>query len=230
MFKERIHFDRENRVRQRGKSAACRKESRYIDNADNAGSGAVLSEHKLIQLYKAALRKYGRKDTYDCCPDTDHGISPLELKDNEIRALESELYSISLKLSLYLNAGLVLSAALGELIKDMRDEETPAAKLFLHVYEGSRNKNVAFEAMLFEAAKKIKSKDLLRFSLLLIDSRDKGSELCEKLERERLQMQNSRLSDARGRAKVAETKLCFPLMLLLVALVAICIAPAVMNM
>ncbi|MBO4819202.1 MAG: hypothetical protein J5528_03590 [Firmicutes bacterium] len=123
----------------------------------------------------------------------------------------------------------MLSAALRELMADMDGSETATAKLFRYVYEESCNKNLSFESVLFDAAKKLKSKDLLRFSLLLIDSRSKGSELCEKLERERIQMQNSRLSDARAKAKTAETKLCFPLMLLLISLVAICIAPAVMN-
>ena len=153
----------------------------------------------------------------------------MEFENNEIRAVESQLYNISLQLSLYLNAGLVLSAALRELISDMDGSDTAPAKLLRQVYEVSCNKNMPFESVLFDAAKEMKSKDLLRFSLLLIDSRSKGSELCEKLERERIQMQNSRLSDARARAKTAETKLCFPLMLLLIALVAICIAPAVMN-
>ena len=123
----------------------------------------------------------------------------------------------------------MLSTALRELISDMDKNDTAASRLFRYVYEESKNKNIPFETVLFEAAKEMKSKDLLRFSLLLIDSRSKGSELCEKLERERIQMQNSRLSDARAKAKTAETKLCFPLMLLLIALVAICIAPAVMN-
>ena len=99
--------------------------------------------------------------------------------------------------------------------------------------KGVRNealsKNVSFETALFSAAKEIRSKALLRFSLLLLDGRNKGSELCDRLERERMQMMSGRLSDARARAKRAEAKLCFPLVLLLIALVAVCIAPALMN-
>jgi hypothetical protein len=94
----------------------------------------------------------------------------------------------------------------------------------------SELKNISFEAALFDAAKRVRNRELLGLAVLLADNRQKGSELCEKLERERNRMNGGRLSDAKAKAKKAETKLCFPLMLLLIALVAICVAPAVMNM
>ena len=159
------------------------------------------------------------------CPDD----SFLELEDYELEALDGEICSLNLMLELYISAGLVLSTALEEMAKDLRGGNSPGAKLISRISAEARSKNIPMESALFEEAKRLKSKSLLRFSMLLIDNRSKGSELCSKLERERLQIQGSRLSSARAKAKIAETKLCFPLMLLLIALVAVCIAPAILN-
>jgi len=94
----------------------------------------------------------------------------------------------------------------------------------------SQAKNCPIENVLFEAARDIKSREFLRVTMIILDSRSKGSDICEKLEKEMEQMQKTRLSDARARAKTAETKLCFPLMLLLIVLTAVCVAPALLNM
>ena len=140
------------------------------------------------------------------------------------------MYGISLQLSLYLNAGLVLSAALSEMAADYESAGTPGARLLSFALRESESKNMPFETVLFDAAKIIQNKELLKFAVLLNDNRSKGTELCDKLERDRNQMQSGRLSLARARAKKAETKLCFPLALLLIVLVAVCLAPAVFNM
>ena len=123
-----------------------------------------------------------------------------------------------------------MSAALKELALDYGGQGTPGAKLLSFALTESESKNAPFETVLFDTAKSIKSKDLLKFALLLSDNRSKGTQLCDKLERDRNQMQSGRLSLARARAKKAETKLCFPLTLLLIALMAMCIAPAVFSM
>ncbi len=153
----------------------------------------------------------------------------MEFENNEIEALEAELCDINLTLSLYLNAGLVLGSALLEMAVDYGKRDSPGARLLSRVKSEALSKNVSFETALFSAAKEIRSKVLLRFSLLLLDGRNKGSELCDRLERERMQMMSGRLSDARARANRVEAKLCSPLVLLLIALVAVCIAPALMN-
>ena len=73
-------------------------------------------------------------------------------------------------------------------------------------------------------------RDLIRFSSLALDCSGRGAELSEKLDRERQQLWNVRLNQAKARAKEAETKLCLPLMILLLVLVVIAIAPALMEM
>ena len=164
MFEKRLHIDRENRVRKRDEGGPRGEKDGYPDHAHNAGGSAVLFKHKLVQLCGSAVQRLRRKGDHDRGADTHNGVRAVEFENNEIRAVESQLYNISLQLSLYLNAGLVLSAALRELISDMDGSDTAPAKLLRQVYEVSCNKNMPFESVLFDAAKEMKSKDLLRFS------------------------------------------------------------------
>ena len=55
-------------------------------------------------------------------------------------------------------------------------------------------------------------------------------ELAGKLEQERDRMWNFRVTNAKAKIKEAETRLCFPLVLLLLALIIITAAPSFMNM
>lgn len=154
---------------------------------------------------------------------------PLEFSDNAIGALERDLGNISLKLNLYLNAGLVVSSAFSMLAEAAAGSTKTGDRLICYVWKDSVQRNVPFESSLMLAAKNIKSRGLLRFASLVTDNKNKGSELAAKLERERRQSENERLGAAKARAKEAETKLCFPLMLLLIALVAICVLPAIIS-
>lgn len=154
----------------------------------------------------------------------------MELKDNEIRSIEESLSDIMLQLGLYLDAGLVVSTAFDELIELNRDSDAALYRVLRGLDRECREKNKTMINELFIFAQKIRSKALMRFATLVIDNRTKGSTLAEKLDKERAQMQNARLSLAKGRAKEAETKLCLPLMLLLVSLIMICSAPALMQM
>jgi Flp pilus assembly protein TadB len=171
-----------------------------------------------------------RKDFDDGSAGIDGSGSSLELKGDEIKALEAELPDLCAQLCLYLNSGLILSAALFSLADEYCRRDSPGAKLLKLAKDESVSKNISFETVLFEQAKTLRSRELLRLSMLLLDNSSKGSELCEKLERERQQKQKEKLSSAKAEAKMAETKLILPMMLLLIALVAICLAPAVINM
>ena len=137
---------------------------------------------------------------------------------------------MSMQLGLFLNAGLVVSSAFDELIEINKANTRPLYAALRSVQKGSREKNLPPFSELFLFARNIKSKALMRFALLVMDNKSKGSTLSDKLERETEQMQNESLSLAKAEAKKAETKLCFPLMLLLVSLIIICSAPALMQM
>ena len=90
--------------------------------------------------------------------------------------------------------------------------------------------NVPFVNALYVYARQSGIRDLIRFSTLALDCSGRGSELAEKLDRERQQLYAGRLNQAKAKAREAETKLCLPLMILLLVLVVIAIAPALLEM
>ena len=154
----------------------------------------------------------------------------MELKDNEIRSIESDISDLSFQLGLLLDAGLVASSAFDQLLLLNSDNYNLLYRMMRMLDAECKEKNTPLINDLFIFAQIIKSKSLMRFCSLVIDNRNKGNALADKLEKERSQSQNARLNLAKGKAKEAETKLCFPLMLLLISLIIICSAPALMQM
>ena len=137
---------------------------------------------------------------------------------------EYDVAGLVLELVLYLNAGMVMTAAVGEISRRERGSE-----IFRKVAEIKRRSdasNLPFAAELYSFARTSGDREFMRIAMLILDHSGRGSELAEKLETERQRLWDSRLARARTRAGEADTKLSLPLMLLLVSLVVICIAPA----
>jgi tight adherence protein C len=65
---------------------------------------------------------------------------------------------------------------------------------------------------------------------VISDNWDKGSVLAEKLEGESNLLWISRKKRAEEKGKLAETKLTFPLVILLIVLIMVTIAPALMEL
>ena len=143
---------------------------------------------------------------------------------------EAEIPSMTLQLILLLNAGLVVSAAFDELIDKNEGSGHPLYIALASVREKALGENLPFVSELYVFANTTGCRDLIRLSSLVLDHSSRGSELADKLEKERAQLWSSRLSLAKARIKEAETKLCLPLMLLLIVLVVISAAPALMTM
>lgn len=143
---------------------------------------------------------------------------------------ENEIPNMTLQLIMYLNAGLVVSAAFDEMIRQNSYSDNPLYINLKIVKENCDKANLNFPSELFRFSQQTGNRDFLRLCMLILEHSGHGSELCDKLERERTQLWRSRLSNAKAHAKEAETKLCFPLMILLMVLVAISIAPAFMQM
>ena len=141
-------------------------------------------------------------------------------------ALEYEIPNMSRQIVLLLNAGLICDAAFTQLNEQSADNKNPLYREMRKLHEKSLSDNSSFSANLYSFALDYGNRDLIRFATLVYEHSGRGSELASKLEAEANLQYESRLAMAKARAKEAETKLCFPLMLLLVALVIICIAPA----
>jgi hypothetical protein len=146
------------------------------------------------------------------------------------RAVEEELPNLSLQLTLLLNAGLVVTAAFDEILRSNKDRSRPLYEILRDIYSRCDQTNESFVKALHRFAQTTGSRDFLRLSTLISDHAARGSELAEKLERERASLWEGRLQKARASAKEVETKLCLPMMLLLCVLVVIAIAPALMEM
>lgn len=146
------------------------------------------------------------------------------------REFEYEIPSMTLQLILLLNAGLVLSAAFDQLILQNEDNEHPLYKALGNIRDRCRAENLSFADELSLFARHTGCRDFIRIASLIADHSSHGSELASKLEQERERLWSGRLSAAKSRTKEAETKLCLPLMVLLLVLVVISAAPALMTM
>lgn len=155
----------------------------------------------------------------------------LKKSEKILRAeFSSELPNMILQYILMLNAGLISEFAFEELISNNKESQNYLYIVFSNLLKKARSTNSSFVSEMYSFASCFGNKEFLRFSTMCIEHSHSGSELASKLEQERNSSWNSMLNAAKAKAKEAETKLCFPLMLLLVALVIICITPAMLEM
>lgn len=144
--------------------------------------------------------------------------------------LEAELPNMIFRMMLLLNAGLIAESAFAKITEQSSDDRNPLYRAFRDIKMSAEKKNTSFVNELHLFAKASDSADLLRFATLAAEHADSGAELAGKLEQERDRMWNFRIAGAKAKIKEAETKLCFPLVLLLLALIIITAAPSFMSM
>jgi hypothetical protein len=139
------------------------------------------------------------------------------------------------KLLLLLNAGLVITGAIAKIAEDY--EERRRAGEERHFYEellGIRDRmqasNTTLASEFTDMAIRSDRREIMRFSAILADNIDKGNALAEKLSQESQILWRGRKKDAEEKGRLAETKLTFPMVLQLLAIILITVAPAVMNM
>ena len=149
---------------------------------------------------------------------------------NRRRMLEAEISNMIFRMILLLNAGLIVESAFAKITEQSAHDGNPLYRAFRDIKMSAEKKNTSFVNELYSFAKASDSQDLLRFAALAYEHSGSGAELAGKLEQERDRMWNTRITDAKARIKEAETKLCFPLVLLLVALIIITAAPSFMSM
>ena len=144
--------------------------------------------------------------------------------------LEAELPNMIFRMMLLLNAGLIAESAFAKITEQSQEDRNPLYRAFRDIKMSAEKKNTSFVNELHSFAKASDSADLLRFASLAAEHAGSGAELAGKLEQERDRMWNFRVTNAKTKIKEAETKLCFPLVLLLLALIIITAAPSFMNM
>ena len=160
-----------------------------------------------------------------------------KIKLMEKEAQESiiiELPEFLNKLVLLLNAGLVLTSAFEKILEN-RESRGEEEKSYFYLQlsqigKSMRETNGSMVLGLKDFAGRSGVRELTRVTNIIADNASKGSELAEKLkgESELLWFTKKKLAEEKGR--LAETKMTFPLMILLLVLIMVTTAPALMEM
>lgn len=149
-----------------------------------------------------------------------------------LESISGDFPYMATQMALLLNAGLVVSAALLEVADFGEGEEDGRRPLFQKLSEIAvqvRQSNASFPKELLAFSRSIGLRELIRFSVLVCDNIDKGSLLADKLEREGEMLRELRKRKVQEKARLAETKLSFPMMLLLLVLILIAVAPVLLT-
>lgn len=161
----------------------------------------------------------------------------LTRRDNEKKQLikrqnmfEREVPDLCFQLVLYLNAGLIVESAFSRIISQNEESREPLYRALRDIKKRSETGNTSLITEIYSYARSAGSQSFLRIASLCYEHAARGSELSEKLDQERLRLQNDRLTDVRAEIGSAETRLCFPLMLLLAALIIITVLPSFLSM
>jgi Flp pilus assembly protein TadB len=160
-----------------------------------------------------------------------------KIKLTEKEARESiivELPEFLNKLVLLLNAGLVLTSAFDKILENRKSREEEEKSYFYlqlsQIGKSMRETNSSMIGGLKDFAGRSGVRELTRVTNIIADNATKGAELAEKLqgESELLWFTKKKLAEEKGR--LAETKMTFPLVILLLVLIMVTTAPALMEM
>lgn len=139
------------------------------------------------------------------------------------------------KLVLLLNAGLVSEAALRKIADDYKKHlsyvgQSPLYDALIEIDRRVAQTNSSLIGELRSFSQSSGVRELMRFAAIFDDNLDKGSTLSEKLEAEAELLWMNRKKQAEESGRLAESRLTFPMMLLLMALIMITIAPVLLRM
>jgi hypothetical protein len=144
------------------------------------------------------------------------------------------------KLVLLLNAGLVFSSAYAKIMEDyesfyhngkmQQNKQKFLYEEMLEIQKRVDQSNASLIRELKEFSQRCGVREMVRLTAVISDNWNKGSTLAEKLENESNLLWISRKKRAEEKGKLAETKLTFPLMILLLVLIMVTIAPAMLEM
>lgn len=143
--------------------------------------------------------------------------------------VESALPEFMSRLSLLLNSGMVLEAALAKMAEGS-DSGNLLLVEFGKIYDEARTENLPVLRKFKEFAVRQGSRELIRFCGIMSSNMDMGTELTAKLEMEADFMWHSAKRQIEEKSKLAETKMTFPMAIMLVVLIAITTAPALMGL
>lgn len=125
---------------------------------------------------------------------------------------------------LLLNAGLVLTTAIAKIAEE--DKQSYFYSEIRAIYSRMKSVNSAFDAEFRDFARRSGVRELLRLSNIITDNMNKGTELVSKLEQESALMWHMSKKQVEERGRIAESKMTFPMAVMLLALILVTSAPA----
>ena len=144
--------------------------------------------------------------------------------------VESCLPEFMSRVGLLLGSGMVLQTVFERMASESSLSENLLQRDFRRLYEDAANENVPVIVKLREYARTSGSREMIRFVGILAANLDKGTELTEKLSCESEFLWHSAKKQIEEKSKLAETKMAFPMSLMLVVLIVITIAPVMMTL
>ncbi len=144
--------------------------------------------------------------------------------------LESALPEFLSRLSMLLGSGMVLQTALEKLATEESKTQNILLNDFRELYFSAVRENLPVLWKFRSYAVQKGSRELIRCCGIMSAGNSKGTELVEKLENESAFMWHSAKKQIEEKSKLAETKMTFPMSLMLIVLILITTAPALMGL
>lgn len=137
-------------------------------------------------------------------------------------------------LLLLLNSGMVLQEAMNTIASKYMSTGLNNSNVFAFeytkIYLESKTMGKSIVGAFNDYCKKSNVKELSRIGIILFDGDKRGIDLCQKLSDESKFLWEQRKQMALDKIRLSESKMSFPLGLLLIALILISAAPAMMQM
>ena len=154
--------------------------------------------------------------------------------ENQRKQILKALPRFTNQLLLMMNSGVILTDAFHKICNgySMMEEELQGEfeRNIITMTESAELTNRSIPQLFSELARRYSVKELMRISTVLRENEKRGSNIQEKLERESAFLWEVRKVIAREQGKLIDTKMTYPLGLLLILLIVITMAPAMMSM
>lgn len=138
------------------------------------------------------------------------------------------------QLLLMMNAGMILSDAFEKISRSyqLMDKENRGCfeSELIDIANSNLDHRDSTACLVNEWAKKHNVKELMRIATILIENERKGSDVIDNLSRESKYLWDDRKIIARESGKMIDTKMSYPMGLLLLLLIVITMAPALLNL
>lgn len=158
-----------------------------------------------------------------------------DIEDVELRkSIINGLPRFTNQLLLMMNSGVIMSDAFSYICRSYdvfgTDNMDPFQKALAKLNNENKDNRLSTASLINEFAGRNNVKELVRISTILLENEKRGSDIVDSLSRESRYLWEDRKIIARENGKLIDTKMSYPMALLLLLLIMITMAPAIMNL